>query len=292
MTKPTLRVQVLDSTVADWRAPVRCLLLAWVTGLALATGGCGSDPATSASGGGTSSTGGAQGGHGGTQGGGGHGGSMTGGTGGGGGTTTTSSGGGGAGGTGGAGGSGDVPPTPICVESCQTSDDCIHAGQVYSADNYECAGGKCKYLGCKTDDECFNTFGAMAGVCLAGSGSAAIPLCVKGCQTSDDCIQAGQVFSADNYECAGGKCKWLGCNSDDECFNTFGAVSGVCLAGGGSGTTPSCVESCQTSDDCIHAGQVFSADNYECAGGKCKWLGCDSDDECLNTFGAVSDVCL
>mgnify|MGYP003384245702 CR=1 FL=1 len=70
------------------------------------------------------------------------------------------------------------------------------------------------------------------------------------------------------------------------------AVSGVCLAGGGSGTTPSCVESCQTSDDCIHAGQVFSADNYECAGGKCKWLGCDSDDECLNTFGAVSDVCL
>ncbi len=305
MNQPTPRVLWLAATVTDRRAagrngvpPVavaRTLLLAWVTGLAIAAAGCGSEPATSASGGAQGGQGGAHGGHGGAQGGhggvpggGGQGGSTTGGSGGTGGTTTTSSGGGGAGGEGGGG----VVATPTCVEACQVAGDCAQAGQVYTGDHWECTGGKCKYLGCKTDQECLNTFGGVSDVCATDSGSAPYPLCVQSCQVADDCAQAGQVYTGEHWECAGGKCKYLGCKTDLECSNTFGGVSDVCATDSGSAPTPLCVKSCQVNADCAKAGQAFSEDNWECTGGRCKYLGCKTDLECSNTFGGVASVCL
>jgi hypothetical protein len=283
MNQPTPRVRVLDATVADRRAPGRGLLLAWLAGLALAAAGCdGSEAATTASGGGGSST------EGGAQGGGGQGGSTTGGNGGAAGnTTTTSNGGGGAGGAGGG-----ASFAPVCVKSCQTSADCEQGGPAFSAEHYECTGGKCKYLGCTSDTECEATFGAQYDACGAASGLAAVPLCVKSCQTSADCDTGAPAFSADNYECAGGKCKFLGCTSDAECEGTFGAQYDVCSADTGLGPLPQCVKSCQTSADCDTGAPAFSADNYECAGGKCKSFGCLSDAECEGTFGAQYDVCL
>ncbi|MFO0590090.1 MAG: hypothetical protein U0441_21290 [Polyangiaceae bacterium] len=273
--------------MSQLRARVQ-VLSAWVIGGALAAG-CGSDPGSSGKGGGGGTT--SQGGTTTTTS---SGGTTT--TGGGGATTTTTGGGGatggtgGVGGSGGTGGSGGAPHIPVCVESCQTAADCVHAGEVFSADNYECVGGKCNYLGCLTDKECLDTYGTGTIVCVSGNPGT-VPACVEACQTSADCAQAGQVYSAAHWDCAAGRCKYLGCNTDQECMNTFGTGTIVCLSDSGVGI-PVCVEPCQTSADCVHAGEVFSADNYECAAGRCKYTGCNTDKECSDTFGATTDVCL
>jgi hypothetical protein len=41
-----------------------------------------------------------------------------------------------------------------CVKKCSAPADCATASAAFDADNYECDMGICKYIGCKTDDEC------------------------------------------------------------------------------------------------------------------------------------------
>lgn len=40
-----------------------------------------------------------------------------------------------------------------------------------------------------------------------------------------------------------------------------------------------------------HGEPAFDADNYECSGGVCRYLGCNADGECAATFSDARYVC-
>jgi hypothetical protein len=52
---------------------------------------------------------------------------------------------------------------PSCTEVCRTAADCASAAPSVDADNYVCESGTCRYLGCRNDMECRDTFGASTG---------------------------------------------------------------------------------------------------------------------------------
>ncbi|MEW5848753.1 MAG: hypothetical protein AB2A00_08060 [Myxococcota bacterium] len=180
----------------------------------------------------------------------------------------TSSGGGSSGSTSSGG-----PGEPLaCNKTCSAPSDCAGFGALMDADNWECAQGLCDYLGCLTDGECSSTVGA--GYVCGDDGA-----CVKTCTTVTECASsAGQLFGEDNWSCESNTCRYLGCNSDDECAADNGA-NYVCRAG-------ACVRSCTGASDCAFDGtQANDADNWACTGGLCEYLGCNTTSECQADLG-------
>jgi hypothetical protein len=112
-----------------------------------------------------------------------------------------------------------------------------------------------------------------------GSGPAdpGPPICLYACSTPADCdTGGGDPFTADNYECTGGGCIYTGCNSDSECQ----AIGDYVCRDFGAGVA-TCVLACAAPADCdIGGGEPFTAENYECSDGGCRYLGCTSDTEC------------
>jgi hypothetical protein len=117
----------------------------------------------------------------------------------------------------GGGGDAAVPAVKACYAQCTVPANCATTVAYMDADNYACAAGWCRYLGCNSDAEC-QTIGAYA--CRdQGSGTR---YCVHTCEVPADC-SAGVAYSdADNYACEAGVCRYTGCNSDSEC-QTIGA---------------------------------------------------------------------
>ena len=103
-----------------------------------------------------------------------------------------------------------------------------------------------------------------------------------------DCGTDHAANDADNYACEGGLCRWTGCTGDAECAETFGA-SYTC--GAPSGELSYCVPRCQQAEDCALDDGTYSADNYVCDDGACRWLGCHSSGECLFTYQSSKWVC-
>ncbi|HUH03090.1 MAG TPA: hypothetical protein VML75_13935 [Kofleriaceae bacterium] len=121
-----------------------------------------------------------------------------------------------------------------------------------------------------------------------GSPDAAVPAissCVFTCGSVNDCDFGNPVNDPDNYACTGGACVYQGCNSTQECIDTFmstayacGTVSGISL--------PSCLQTCGGSADCATANVAYDADNYRCTSGLCEYTGCNSEQECATGIGA------
>src|SRR5687767_6513459 len=115
-------------------------------------------------------------------------------------------------GDGGTTGDAAAPPLPVCVPSCNTPADCATgpAGTFIDADNYACESNTCRWLGCRSTQECVATYGTQTWTCESAFG-APTPTCWPTCTMPAQCAAASPILDADNYECSGNKCHWLGC---------------------------------------------------------------------------------
>jgi len=183
-------------------------------------------------------------------------------------------------GDGGSGGPDANPPLAVCVLSCAGPADCAtgNPGTILDADNYSCDDGRCVWLGCNSTTECTTTYSSADYVCEEAFDSGT-PTCWPTCATVDDCILANPLYDADNYECSGGKCHWLGCNSTTECTDALHSADYRCHQRLGV-TTPICWPTCTTAADCATTSAPYDADNYACDDGLCLYTGCNSTTEC------------
>jgi len=192
-------------------------------------------------------------------------------------------------GTGGSGEGGAAPSFPYCLHTCAAPADCASAGAVNDADNYACKNGECEWLGCNSTAECVQAFNSQSYGCGVLPGLS-IPSCYHTCASPADCASPSALYGVDNYACTGGLCQWLGCNTTDECAQAYmnpayacGAVKGI--------PYNTCYHTCSSVSDCVLPGPLYGADNYECNGGQCEWLGCNSTAECTEAFMSPSYVC-
>jgi hypothetical protein len=184
----------------------------------------------------------------------------------------------------------EEPPTPVCAILCDQPADCDQGyGAARSADNYSCDDGTCRYTGCNTDAECAESFSNDGYGCFKG---APIPYCTLTCGQPSDCDQgAGGAYTVANYACTDGYCEYAGCNTDAECAESFNSEQYGCYKGPG-WSVAYCSLTCDQPADCDPGvGGAFSADNYECLGGYCEYLGCTSDAECAESFNDSSYGC-
>lgn len=168
-------------------------------------------------------------------------------------------------------------PMPIaqCVEDCQQPSDCAIMDPAFNADNWECVGGACKWLGCSGNNECNPGF-----VCHdPGIGIAS---CVADCAAPSDCSQNFGPFITSNYVCDAGACVYLGCMDDGECA----AVGSGFVCSSATWPVPTCVPPCFDASECTSPMPAYDFDNWSCIEGGCVWLGC-KDGEC-----GKSKVCL
>ena len=109
-----------------------------------------------------------------------------------------------------------------------------------------------------------------------------VPVCQRGCRSIDDCDSESPAADADNFACDEGVCRYLGCNSAEECTETHRRPM-LCRVSPGSDIR-SCVVPCVRPADCATPSPAFDEDNYECREGACIFTGCNSDQECAETF--------
>jgi len=190
------------------------------------------------------------------------------------------------------------PPPPsfsFCQLRCVTATDCTTASAAFDADNYECTEGACHYTGCNTDAECQSTFASADYACSSVSG---LNTCVERCATSADCGSGAGAFDGDNYRCESSRCVYTGCNSDTECASTFSDTRYVCRSVIPPDTglpipeaAMNCVLRCSVASDCSTPSAAFDADNYECRGDACHYIGCNADAECATSFMDARYIC-
>jgi len=124
--------------------------------------------------------------------------------------------------------------TPFCndgnCEECRTSDDCDdkeciagRCGPACEADSQcalfeACQGGKCAYVGCRTDRECVLQAGQNAPAqdprlakCSIENGQGS---CVFPCEIDAQCAPSEVCFES--------VCKYIGCETDAECKTIAG----------------------------------------------------------------------
>lgn len=187
------------------------------------------------------------------------------------------------------GGGPDASVMPNCYHVCFTPSDCALGNSLHDADNYQCQGNRCRWLGCNNTTECVDTFMDNRYVCDTLPPST-FPACYRSCNVPADCSLGNALHDADNYRCTSNLCEWLGCNNTTECVDTFMDNRYAC------GTLPpltmpSCYLSCNTPADCVLANILYDADNYQCNGNLCQWTGCNNTAECVAGFNDNDYVC-
>ncbi|MFO7734893.1 MAG: hypothetical protein R6W70_01620 [bacterium] len=119
------------------------------------------------------------------------------------------------------------------------------------------------------------------------TGEPNVSYCAKECSVSEDCAEGVAIMDADNFSCEDNICVYNGCNNDKECEETFSSADYACNT---EVEIPSCVQRCETPDDCFSSAAevpAYDADNYSCVSGKCIYTGCNSDEECRKTYEAT-----
>jgi hypothetical protein len=167
----------------------------------------------------------------------------------------------------------------LCLEdkSCKTDAQCLALGLT------KCDGGRC--VDCTTNKDCDTKNDE---TCERGQ-------CVKPCTQNEEC----GLFEACQKD---GTCKYVGCESDKECIlaasrNTqVTPGDGTAQAVSGSADDPrlyKCLPS-ETADyktckiPCENDG---SCGQFQvCDGGYCKFVGCDSDEECRAYLGIANQM--
>jgi hypothetical protein len=164
---------------------------------------------------------------------------------------------------------------PACKPRCTSVADCGNGTPVADEDNYRCEDGGCRPLGCASDAECQSQ---ISGTVCRFSFFYGVPNCEPVCNSVADCADDSILYDADNYRCADGACRYLGCNNDAECEVTFPTRPSACVDIGFG--LPMCVLTCQTPADCSLGIDYADADNYRCEDNLCIPLGCLNDGEC------------
>ena len=172
----------------------------------------------------------------------------------------------------------------LCItdKSCKTANDCLAVGLPTCDDD-----GRC--VECTADEDCDEKNDE---TCEKGA-------CHKPCTQNEEC----GLFEA----CDGGDCVYVGCQSDRECIlaasrgsqignpgtggtgNSQLAVSGAddprlykCLPSEGDATVNTCKIPCENDGSC---GQFQVCDK-----GYCKFVGCETDDECRAYLGIANQM--
>ncbi|MEM9493566.1 MAG: hypothetical protein AAGC55_30740, partial [Myxococcota bacterium] len=94
----------------------------------------------------------------------------------------------------------EPPVLDACFLSCITAAECSQGTPAFDADNYQCQGGVCRYIGCVSDDECAATYLDPSYVCATLPGQD-FATCQRSCTTVGDCTQPSPLFDSDNYAC-------------------------------------------------------------------------------------------
>lgn len=172
----------------------------------------------------------------------------------------------------------------FCQFACEKDSDCVQKGAnaIADEDNYKCNGGKCVYLGCKSDAECDEVYAEFGEKYYCNeNGAYGYPECTPACTTAADCAagtSTESAFDSDNYKCENSRCVYAGCNSDSECQNG-GLNSMRCVPEKyGEKTLSICVQNCTSPADCANA--VYPAELYLCEDQLCKMKSCESDEWC------------
>ncbi len=163
----------------------------------------------------------------------------------------------------------------LCVEdqSCKTNAECLALGlQV-------CDGGRC--VECTKDSECDVD---NEETCNAG-------LCHKPCKFNEEC----PLYS----ECKQGDCVYTGCHDDRECILAASrqtTVEGEAAAAG-SADDPRLYKCLASDADPAHKTCKIPCENdgscgqfQVCDAGYCKFVGCDSDEQCRNYLGISNQM--
>lgn len=175
----------------------------------------------------------------------------------------------------------------FCVMACEKASDCIYstATAITDEDNYKCKGWKCEYLGCLSDAECAEVYAATGRTYLCNKdGSYGYPECALACSTSEDCNLYGAgstqyAYDSDNYSCISGKCVYIGCLNDSECYTTLQSTDYRCIPVDYSGKKLNvCTTFCESDTDCGSA--------YECRNSQCIMKKCENDEWCRDYIGA------
>lgn len=164
----------------------------------------------------------------------------------------------------------------LCVKdnSCKVDTDCLSVGLKV------CDAGHCAE--CTADSDCDTT---NMETCSKG-------VCKKPCTKNEEC----PIFD----ECQSGDCVYVGCKSDRECILSASGstpVNGVgtnigssedarllkCLPSEADPTISTCKIPCENDGSC---GSEFEV----CDQGYCKFIGCDTDEECRAYLGLQNQM--
>jgi hypothetical protein len=162
----------------------------------------------------------------------------------------------------------------LCLKdnSCDKDADCLALGL------QSCVDGSC--VQCTVDDDCDTT---KDETCVEG-------VCKKPCTANEEC----PAFD----ECQKGECVYVGCQSDRECIlaasGSLTPGSGVssssedarllkCLPSEADPDLKTCKIPCENDGSC---GSEFDV----CDNGYCKFIGCESDEECRAYFGLQNQM--
>ena len=151
---------------------------------------------------------------------------------------------------------------------------------------------------CASDAECAeDPSGALEIACVSGWCVASPKFCASAndcaapydtCKTSTGQCQLScsevatceTAFPGVPVACEGAVCVPLGCSGDADC-----GADQVCTNNG------ACVARCSNAADCALGGLLFEADNFMCDGDECVYLGCRTDDECVQATGRDDAAC-
>jgi hypothetical protein len=158
--------------------------------------------------------------------------------------------------------------------ACDYYDTYCVCNRVCDADN-----GQCVSKGCTTDAQCFGgTCDTATGKChqcdvdddCNGDQTCVDGACISGCKADEEC----ELFETCTKET--GLCKRTGCTTDRECILYRGRADAVCKKSGTTTGVPECDVPCKETAEC--------GTNHVCDGGSCKYLGCETDPECVTYF--------
>lgn len=204
-------------------------------------------------------------------------------------TTTGAAGETGADETAGSDSTGDPQPAvPMCTATCERPSDCGLPSPLYNQDNWACNAGECEWLGCHDNNECIFAF--MNNNYECHDVGEDVDQCVATCSEANDCSRPGPLYD-DNWTCSDSECEWTGCTDDAECQAALMNANYICAEEPGF-DVPQCIATCNEPDDCSRPNPLYDDDNWACGDGRCEWLGCNDDEECMSGLMNGSQECV
>jgi hypothetical protein len=132
--------------------------------------------------------------------------------------------------------------------------------------------------------------GGGAGGGGAGGGAPQLPTCQIKCAAPFDCATPTPATDEDNWDCVDTQCEYLGCNTSEECMETFQSGNYTCAKLPGNAVA-TCNPTCAAPFDCATPTPATDEDNWDCVETQCVYLGCNTSEECMETFQSGNYTC-